>query len=115
MTIWKEAWPWLSNESRRFLPNQWTYNVYQRALGREIGYHRNNYNRGALGRMLNNEELFKESTTCGIGNSLAEGRNVRYSIFDGKLSNVYVFQVFGSKIWAEAVEKPIQILSDVYI
>lgn len=43
-------------------------------FGQEIGWHRDNYDRGgALGRMLRMEEPFKESTTCGIGNSQKDG------------------------------------------
>jgi hypothetical protein len=53
-------------------------------FGQEIGWHRDNYDRGgALGRMLRMEEPFKESTTCGIGNSQKDGWDLCDSVFLG--------------------------------
>lgn len=46
--IWRRCWPLLREPSRRSPPNSWQILVYQRALNRKMGPHRDNFERKSL-------------------------------------------------------------------
>lgn len=56
IVIWMEAWPYLSKPSHMYKPNMRQYVVYQRMLHREMGWHRDNYDRETLRRMKRGDD-----------------------------------------------------------
>jgi hypothetical protein len=93
MTIYKEAFPWLSKELRMFPPNMWAYMVYQRLLDRKINWHRDNYFGDALKRMLNNDpprsrrqQRSQRDGTCVIVYSMGNcPMNMCFKVLDPRL------------------------------
>jgi hypothetical protein len=76
--IWREAWPYLTLESRRRLPTAWQYCVYQHVLEKQMGFHRDNFFRTDL-KILSKKKtsrLNRPGRWCGVTNSQRRGTSV---------------------------------------
>ena len=72
--IWREAWPYLTLESRKSPPTGWQYCVYHNVLQKHMGYHRDNFFRTDLKELAyESGSLGAEGKWCGVENSQVRG------------------------------------------